>query len=381
MTDRQRKKVNMRLIQALVLVLCVTGCGGMPITPTVDAGGCDIAADAVYPAEGFEQNTVAERSLLARLNALSAPMRAAELDAGVTTDRATLDGLWAAGNPSLASMTPSAYQPIVDEALTLFLAAQGQVWVPANPPTGRGGLYGEAATSWIFSERGVDLRQVIDKGLYGALFFREARQRLPSATTPESIDQLVALFGAHPSFPANDGSIQPRDELMARYAKRRTLMGVGPYPRLKAAFTRARLAAAAGVVCNAEREAALSVISDEWEKTLVSTAIFYMNSAAARLQSPMPSLATRAQAMHDVGEGAAFLMGLKAVPVSARRIDDATLDRVLATLRASSLSNAGLYRLVTVVPADVDSLLNAVPLLQAVYGFTPDELTRFRANY
>jgi hypothetical protein len=132
--------------------------------------------------------------------------------------------------------------------------------------------------------------------------------------------------------------------------------------------------------CEAERVAALETVKTEWERVLASTVVFYVYSAAGKLQDPNANLTTKASAMHDLGEGAAFLVGLKAVPVANRRITDAQLDQVLTAMRIPSLTQATAYQLLTVVPADVDGLLAAATRLQMAYGFTSDELNRFRNN-
>lgn len=362
----------------LCCVAALAACGPMSAGP--DAGACGVTLTGAYPDAGFTTNAAQELTLLAKLNALNAPMRAAELDAGTTVTRMQLDELNTAGTPSLASLTAAAFQPIVAETFTAFLAAQGRLWAPADPPM-EGGLYGTGTSQWIFSGRGVDLRQVIDKGLYGALFFAEAVKRMPTATTPESIDQLLALYGATPEFPQNDTTAPGRDELTAKYAKRRTPQGMtGQYTTLRDAFVRARLAATSPA-CAAERTAALETIRTEWERVLAATVVFYVNSAATKLQDPMADVTKRASAMHDLGEGAAFFLGLKAVPAANRRITDAQLEQVLTALKIPSLSNATAFQLLTQVPPDVDGLLVANTRLQAVYGFTADEMTRFRTNY
>lgn len=359
------------------LAVAVAACGGPMPTPNTT---CDVTLTGAYPGEAFATNAAGEIALLTKLNALNAPMRNAELDAGVTTDRATLDRLFNEGTPSVASITPPAFVPVVNDTFTAFLAAQGKVWTPSNPPMGTGGIYGTGTSSWIFSEKGVDLRQMLDKGLYGAAFYGEAMRRLPMATTPASIDQLVALYGASPAFPQNDTTAMGKDELAAKYAKRRTPAGMeGPYTRLRDAFVKARLASTSSR-CEAERVAALETVKTEWEEVLASTVVFYVYSAAGKLQDPTANLTTKASAMHDLGEGAAFLVGLKAVPVANRRITDAQLDQVLTAMRIPSLTQATAYQLLTVVPADVDGLLAAATRLQMAYGFTSDELNRFRNN-
>ncbi|MCA2981753.1 MAG: hypothetical protein INH41_09825 [Myxococcaceae bacterium] len=349
--------------------------------PAPSAGACDVTLTGAYPAEGFAANAAGELALLSRLNALNAPMRDAELDVAVTTDRATLERLFADGTPSLSSITAPAFRPVLDEAISAFLAAQGRAWAPVNPPMGAGGRFGAGASTWIFSERGVDLRQLVDKGLYGAAFYGEAMRRLPLATTPASIDQLVALYGATPAFPQNDTTAEGRDELAAKYAKRRTPAGdEGPYTRLRDAFVRARRASESPR-CDAERVAALELVKAEWERVLASTVVFYALSAATKLQDPNAPLATRAGAMHDLGEGAAFLVGLRAVPQEDRRVTDAQLEQVLGALRMPSLRAATAHELLTVVPADVDGLLSAAERLEAAYGFTERDVARFKTSY
>lgn len=353
------------------------------MTPVPDAGGsrCTATLSGTYPETTFAQNAQAELMLLGRLNALNAPMRNAELDAGTVTNRQELDQLFNAGTPSLASLTSPAFTPVFDQTLTAFLAAQGKLWTPANPPMGTGGLYGSGTSIWIFSERGVDLRQLVDKGLYGALFYGEFVTRLPAATTPEAIDRLLPLYGAAPAFPQNDTQAVGKDELTAKYAKRRNPMGApGPYTIIRDAFIKARLAAGSAD-CSAERSEALETIKLEWERVLASTVIFYVNSGAAKLQDANADATKKASALHDLGEGAAFFVGLKAVPAANRKITDAQIDSVLSGLRAPSLQQTSVFRLVTDVPPDIDGLLQVNTQLQQIYGFNADDMTRFRTNY
>ncbi|MDP3232486.1 MAG: hypothetical protein Q8N26_06900 [Myxococcales bacterium] len=369
-----------------LIVLPVAACG--PMDMRLDGGGgagggstgCTVTLTGAYPDAGFATNAAAEISLLGKLNALNAPMRAAELDAGFTVTRMQLDELFSAGTPSLSSLTAAGFQPVVQETFTAFLASQGRVWTPMDPPMS-GGIYGSGTSQWIYSERGVDLRQVIDKGLYGALFYGEAVKRMPTATTPESIDQLLALYGATPNFPQNDTTAPGRDELMAKYAKRRTPQGMtGQYTTMRDAFVRARLAAGSAS-CTAERTAALETIKSEWEEMLAATVVFYVNSAATKLQDPMADVAKKSSAMHDLGEGASFFLGLKAVPQANRRITDAQIDQVLTAMKIPSLAGSTAFQLLTTVPPDIDALLAANMQLQTVYGFTADEMVRFRTNF
>ena len=368
----------MKLIAAS-LTLSLVACGGMP---SGSDSGCEVALTGAYPDTTFATAAANEVAMLGRLNAFSAPLRNAALDAGTTVTRAQLDALFTAGTPSLSTYMTPGFQATLDETLTAFIAAQGKIFTPANPATGTGGIYGVGTTSYVLSEKGVDLREVADKGFYGAVFYAEAAKRVPTATTPESIDQLVALFGANPTFQQSDTAATGKDEMAAKYAKRRTSPQGGSYVVLRDAFVRARLAATSNsAACSAERAAALETVKLEWERALASTVIFYVNSAATKLQDPAADATKRASALHDLGEGVGFFLGLKAVPQANRKITDAQVDSVLTAMRTPSLSGSTLFRLVTDTPADVDGLLMASTRIQQAYGFTTDEMTRFKTNY
>jgi hypothetical protein len=364
----------MQRLFLLLLVALFAGCSGAPNNT------CRLSTLNAYPSDGFETNTEAERRLLSQLAQFGSVSRESEVDAGVRSERARFDGLLNEGSPSVRALTAPGFLPVLDEALDGFVAAQGRLFVPAEPPVAPGGIYGAGASSWIFSERGVDLRQVIDKGLYSALLFNEAVKRIPQATTAASVDQLLALYGAAPTFPqADSGPV--KDEWAAKYAKRRNPPGMtGVYTRLRDAFIQAK-AAAASPQCAAERETALVTIANEWEQALASTAIFYVYSAGKKLQDPAATVATKASALHDVGEGAGFLMGLLAVDSSQRRITDAQLQSALTSMRVPSVSTATVHRLLTDVPADVDGLLKAASTLQAAYGFTAGDISVFQTAY
>ncbi len=353
------------------------------ITPVSDSGtgGCTVTLPTSYSAEAFAQNAADETSLLAKLNALSAPMRAAELDAGVTVDAGVLSELYSSGKPSLKELTVPQFQPLVTETVALFVDATQKRWTPVASGDGSGGIFGSGTSAWIFSSKGVDLRQVIDKGLYGALFYAEAVKRISTAASAADVDKILALYGATPAFPQNDTSAAGKDELSAKYAKRRNAPATsGLYTQIRDRFIEARTYAALPE-CSTQRTAALKAIAEGWEKTLLATVVFYVNSAATKLQDPNATESIRASAMHDLGEGAGFVFGLRAIPAERRRITDAQLDAILAALQVPSLKTAALHRLLTDIPPNVEAILAAVPLIQQVYGFSAAQVEGFKISH
>jgi hypothetical protein len=119
----------------------------------------------------------------------------------------------------------------------------------------------------------------------------------------------------------------------------------------------------------------------DWERVLASTVIFYVQDAATRLQDSSADAASRSAALHGLGEGAGFLLGLASAPASGRRITDAQVNAALVALRMPSLADATAHRLLTDVPSPVEGVVTANVQLQAVYGFTAQEMTQFRTNY
>jgi hypothetical protein len=358
----------MRTFPLIAVVLL--GCGQGPTTT------CKLALTGSYPSTTFMAATTNERTLNEQAERLVAALDGPGLQPPVRTTRDALDALWTTGSTSLVSVTAPAFSAQMNDVFTAFIASQDKMWTPANPPLG-GGLYGK----YVFSERGVDLSELVEKGLFGALALNEAIKRMPTATTPESIDQLVALYGATPTFPQDEKAPEGKDTLTAKYAKRRTPPGMsGSYTIIRDAFMTAR-AAATSPNCSAERAQALETVRQEWERVLASTSFFYINATVSKLQDANADAAKKAAAMHDLGEAVGLLHGLRAVPSASRKITDAQLDALIAGVKAPALATTTAFRLLTDVPPELDGLSMANTQLATIYGFSADDVVRFRASY
>lgn len=354
---------RLTLVSMAVLSL---GCGQ-------GASQCKANLTGSYPSERFVEATQNERALNARFEALIAAMEDTAADPPVLTTRAALDTLFTSGTPSVSSLTSPAFVPTMNELFDGVVAAQGKTFVASTPPTSGG----RGAAKKPFSERGVNLAEYAEKGLFGAMVFKEAVARLPKATTPETIDQLVALYGAPPTFPLDDSTSAEKNVFTAGYAKRRTPPGgTGVYTALRDAFTTARLAVGAPG-CDAERQAALETVQREWEKVLVITTIYYLNAAQVKLEDGSADATKKLGALGNLSEAVGFLNGLRFVPAERRTLTDGDLEALLTTLKTPSLATSSLHRYATDVPADTQSLVNAKTMLQARYGFTTDEMAKF----
>jgi hypothetical protein len=333
-----------------------------------------------YPAEDFAANARVELELRSRLKALGDKMKSAEASTAVRPTAAELEQLFSEGAPSLKSITENAFRDSLSSAFRTFATAAGNSWTPVDPPPTQGGVYG----GFIFSAEGTDLRQVTEKGLFGAAHFREAARLMNSDASPAAVDRMLALFGAHPSFPMDPKAATNPDVHSASYATRRTNKNAatpGLYLQMKTAFLEARTAAAAGEVCNDARVAALATIRSNWERALVGTTVFYLNDSLAKLRKPTPTEAERASALHGYGEAIGFLRGLRAVPSDARKLSTAKLDEILATLKAPVGGPAKSYLFLTNSALEVDHFSDAIDAIQAAFAFTPEEVANFKLNF
>lgn len=362
----------MRSLLFAFLSVSVLGCGGAPLS---ECEGGD-----TYPDEAFTTNAAAELGLRERLKVLNERMKAAEADLLVKPTAAELDGLWKDGSPSLQSVAAAEFSASVSTIFSAFEAAAGNTWAPVDPPAGPGGRLG----AYLFSARGTDLRQALEKGFFGAGHFTEAVRLMRGDVTPATVDRILALYGANPSFPMDDKAPVNPDVHSAVYAKRRTnpmAATPGPYLAMKRAFIDARAAAGKGAACAAQRDAAFATIRAEWERALVGTVVFYMNDSASKLEKPSPTEAERGSALHGYGEAVAFLQGLRAVPSDARTLTDAEIDQILATILAPTGAQPTSHLLLTDSAGQVSRLAQAVGQIQAAWKFTADEVANFKVNF
>jgi hypothetical protein len=351
-----------------LLILSSSSCGGA--TEEQCAGG------EQYPAEEFASNTAAERGLAERLGALVAPLK--NVDARPTREQ--LKGLFEAGTPSLASITAPEFAATLPAYFAAAEEAAGGTWMPADPPVDSGGWLG----GYLFSNRGVDLKEAVEKGLFGAAHYHQAVKLMAGDVSPATVDRILALFGTSPAFPMNDKAAENPDAFSAKYAKRRTDPAAskpGIYLVIKRAFIDARAASTRGAACLEQRDAALAAIRTEWERALAGTVVYYLSKAAGGLETPNATPEQRAAALHEYNEAVGFLKGLRTVAPGARKMTDAQLDELLATLLAPMGAAPESHRLLLDGVANVPRLTQAVRQIQTAWGFTADEIASFKVNY
>jgi hypothetical protein len=350
-----------------------------------------------YDGAAYDANAATELGIRAQVKAFQDPMKAAELDVTVKPTLVDLTAFYDAGTPSLRDLTTSYYADRVDGWLAEFVAAAGNTWTAAEPPTGPGGIFGVH----IYNARGTDLRQLTEKGLFNAAYYVHAQSIAAGTLDAAAIDKLLAIYGAHPTFTGNSAALHPDgttanpnpDVFIAVYAERRSPKAnggmdptkpadpaaPGPYFRIKQALITAQAAIAAG--CDAERDAAIDAFFADWELTNFATVVFYLYDATAKLTLPEPTTADLDGGLHGYGEAVAFVHGFRTVPAGQRKITDAQIDVMLADLGAPYDGDATSYKLITDTATEVSKLQKVIADIATIYGLSQADLETFKTNY
>lgn len=353
--------------------------------PLGDGGGdsgstCGLTLPSTYDSPSFETNAATELGLRKAFDDFLAPMNNVETsldsDAGVTpVTKAQLVTLYA---PKVKPMTTAYYQAKVDAWLGAYQEALTDgIYTPAEPSAAeKGGNLGK----FVFDGQGVDLKSVIEKGTYSAGFYNEALKILSSQITVGTIDRLVAVFGAHPSFQNNPNAQQNKDVNAAAYAARRDSKDAanpGPYQRIKAALIKARASVEAGPRCDADRDAAIDGFLKEWEKSNYATVIFALNDIITKLSVATPDFAA---VLHSFGEAIGLIAGFKTLPQEKRIITDAQIDSLLQRVLAADGAPIQAYKLKTSSIEAVSRLQQAIGDIKGVYAFSDSEVEAFKKN-
>ena len=329
-----------------------------------------------YPAQDFASNTVNEQKLLSDINALTAIMQTGRTP-GQTVSFTELSSAFGHIQP----YTTDYYARRIQAFLVGISDASGNRMDALLPPdqNGMGGVY----VDHLHDQYGMELEQLVEKGLFGAsLYYRAIQIMSNSQLTPADIDKLVALFGASPQFSNSDKAPTNPDVFCAKYASRRDKNdGRGYYTTFRDAAIIARTASAAGPEYNDTVRAALTQMRHAWEKSSAATAINYLYSVINGLSQTEVNSATRSEAMHAYSEAVAFLNGWKGLPPGTARIDDSTIDALLEKLLAKDSEPFTCYMIWQDPATKLTRIGEAINLLKNVYTFTSQEMEDFKLNW
>ncbi|MEA5461518.1 hypothetical protein VB796_20800 [Arcicella sp. LKC2W] len=321
-----------------------------------------------YEATTFSANTTAEVALRADYVALENEIKKARVK-GVVVEATTLNTLFSKSISGLSTTYYKTLVPTLNDKIAKASKANTAYLLGKTPSeNGVGGIAG----GYLFDEKGLDVEQVISKGLFGAFHYNQAVVLLASPTQA-NLDKALYYFGANPLFPNTNNATKTTspDVYLANYAARRTKAVSGVYLDVKAGFIKAQAAIKAGSSYNKERDEAIEAILLNWEKANAATIINYFNDVYTKLSIVPSTDALKSGALHSFGEAIGFLGGFKGV--SRKKITDAQIDELLAKMDNPSKLVGN--------QAEVDKILELSKSLQTIYGFSTQDLLDFKQNW
>ena len=334
-----------------------------------------------YEANNYFSDALEEISLRNKLNALVNEVKKGRIDTNqLSSDN--LNALFTTGDPSLNMRTTAYYQTLLTENNGWFAEvakASGSRYTP-GAPVGEGGVYGD----YLFDENGLEIEQLIEKGLFGAMSYFQA-QSLLNTPSVSNLNKALYLFGAHPSFPntSNASKTEFPDVHMATYAARRSDINDANslYNQIRNNFIKAQAAITQGESFQSDRDAALSGIKQSWEKVNAATIINYCHSVIGTMSSTDPTDAQKANALHAYGECVGFMHGWRQLPANSKIITDDQIDQVLELLLAAPNQIPQSYKFITEPATQLPRLQQVISTLQSIYGFTGAEIESFKNNW
>ncbi len=336
---------------------------------------------AAYDGANFDANTTVETMVLTNLNTqVAAAKQGRNTGTVVTLDAMTTP--YSAGAPSVRDVSTTYFVEKMEGPtgyMNELANSSGTTYTPGDM-TGEGGVYGP----YLFDETGLEMEQLIEKGQFGAVLYNHFTALISGPISAETVDQMVSIFGAHPSFPNTNNAANAEfpDRFMANYAARRDKAdGAGLYTQMKSNFIKLQAATKAGSAYDAEKQEAVNALKLTWERINAATVINYCHGATSSLSESDPSDDQKAGALHSIGEAIGFMHGWKTMPSSAKLITDAEIDETLVHLNAPADAPSTVYAFATDPLNQLQQLQNVITKLQNLYGFTDQQIDDFRFNW
>lgn len=342
----------------------------------------DLEIPSAYDGSGFAAATTTQTAVLSQLSALATEMKRGRQ--GETVTKETLDDMYMAGNPSLEDVSTTYYAEKLLRAGgwldELAEASGGSNYVPGEPQ-GQGGTLG----GYLFDENGLEIEQIVEKGLFGAALYNHATTLFSPQMTVEEVDQVLAIFGATPAF-SNSGSsnvaADVRDGYLANYAARRDKNdGNGLYSQIEAAFLKLQAATKAGSEYQTEKVEAISEVKLLWEKANAATIINYCHSTITGLSATNPTSDDVGAALHAYSEAVGFLHGWRTIPQADKRISDDQIDQLLVRFNAPYEQVPTSYKFATEPENELPKLIQVIEELKSLYEFSTQDIEDFKKNW
>jgi hypothetical protein len=334
-----------------------------------------------YDGAAFSTNAATQLAVLTRFSALVSEAQKGRI-VGTVVSYNTLTNLYNTGTPSLKSITTPYFAGRLDSPGGWMdeLAKSSGTGYTLGTPVGQGGAFG----GYLFDENGLEMEQMLDKGLFGAALYNHAISLMQGAMTPATVDQLLAIYGAHPDFPNTPTATKAKnpDRAMANYAARRDKNnGNGLYSQIKNDFLKLQAALKAGANYNTERDEALVSLRLNWEKVNAATVINYCHAVTSIMSATTTTDADKGRALHAYGECVGFLHGWRTLPEAFKQLTDREIDELLVLLNAPQNAAPTAYKFATEPVTQLPKLAQVIDRLKAKFNFSTQDVEDFKKNW
>lgn len=367
------KRLTNSLVLFVALSLALTSCDPDKTVPA-------LTIPTTYESANFTANTATQASVGSRITNMTTEAKKGRT-AGKTVSADSLIYWFTTGSPNLKTVGTTYFAGKLENPwITEIAKASGGTYTPSATITGNGGTYG----GYLFDENGLEIEQLIEKGQFGSVLYNHATTLLSGTITVETVDQVIAIFGANPAFPNTPTATKTAtpDKLMANYAARRDKNdGKGYYSQMKDAFLKLQAAIKAGNDYKKERDEAVAALKLTWEKVNAATIINYCHAVVSTLSATAPTDAQKAAALHAYGECVGFAHGFRTVPQAQKKMTDAQIDEVLELLNAPATGTPTSYKFITDAVNQLPRLTQIITKLKGIYGFTDAEIEDFKSNW
>ncbi len=373
-------RYNYLILPLFALVIFFSACKnkntipGSPTNPSLNI-------PATYDTVGYFNNTQDPQAARIRMKEMGTAMKKGDTLANLLVLGDLLTA-FQSGNPSLSGISTQDYVSNITGSTGWFqtmVTASQKAYNPLSP-NNTGGVY----VKRLLDKGGLEVLQIIEKGLFSAALLNQVHILLNGNTTANDVDKMICWIGAHPSFPNtnNVANTNYPDVNLALYIARRDKAdGNGYYSQLKSAFIKLKAAIQAGGAFTQDRDDAKNVIRQTLEKALMATVINYSYSTITKFSSTNLDSVLIVGGIHDLSEAIGFTRGLYSIPSSDRRISNTTLETILDKFKAPVSGPSSLNLFASQPAQQLPRITEAITLIQQAYGFSNAELLDFKQNW
>ena len=372
---------SFRLFSAFIVLYSLTliSCGENKV---IDVIIPPLSIPTTYESTAFATNATTQNSVGSRVISITNEAKKGRVN-GKIVNADSLNFWFTTATPNLKAVNTAYFVGKFEGATGWFAEiakARGGTYTPSSMIASNGGTFG----GYLFDENGLEIEQLIEKGQFGSVLYNHATTLLSGKITAETVDQVIAIFGANPTFPNTPTAAktaQP-DKLMANYAARRDKNdGKGYYTDMKNAFLKLQAAVKGGDNYVKERDEATAAIKLTWEKINAATIINYCHAVVSTLSATAPTDAQKGAALHAYGECVGFTHGWRTITAAQKKITDAQIDEVLDLLNAPANGTPTSFKFITEPVTQLPRLTQIIVKLKGIYGFTDAEIEDFKNNW